>query len=143
MKTPERIRDTLIEALRKFRPYIQIDHVSFNDLQAFSLELKDTVGKSYTPNYMGQILTGYWEGSRKLQELMLQYLEHSASIGSRIRIKRKNQGLTLKELAERSGISFGYLSDLERGRQEPPLRTIRKIAKGLETDLQALLDGIE
>jgi transcriptional regulator with XRE-family HTH domain len=37
-----------------------------------------------------------------------------------IREKRQNRHITLSELAEKSGISTGYYSDIESGRRNPP-----------------------
>lgn len=60
-------------------------------------------------------------------------------IGMNIRIQRKKQQLTLKQLSEKIGISFGYLSDIERGRTQPSLPTARKIAETLQVPLYELL----
>jgi transcriptional regulator with XRE-family HTH domain len=52
-------------------------------------------------------------------------------IGSVIRHLRKQQGLTLKELSESSGMSVSHLSDLERGRTDSTVRSLLKIAEAL------------
>lgn len=44
---------------------------------------------------------------------------------------RKQQGLTLKALAEKTGLSVGYLSDIEVGRSSGTIETLQKIANGL------------
>jgi len=41
-----------------------------------------------------------------------------------LREKRKARHLTLSEMAEKSGISIGYYSDIEYGRRNPPDREI-------------------
>jgi len=41
-----------------------------------------------------------------------------------MREKRQQKQITLSELAERSGISTGYCSDIEYGRRKPPDREI-------------------
>lgn len=46
----------------------------------------------------------------------------------RIRIAR---GLTQEELAERSGFSQQYLSDLERGRRNPTIVSLWELAQAL------------
>lgn len=38
-----------------------------------------------------------------------------ADLGADLRKKRKKRGFSMKEVAERMGISMPYLSDLERG----------------------------
>jgi len=54
---------------------------------------------------------------------------------------RKAQGLTQEQVAERSGFSQQYLSDLERGRRNPTVITLYELAQALgvsHVDLVAL-----
>jgi transcriptional regulator with XRE-family HTH domain len=65
------------------------------------------------------------------------------AFGDRLREARLNQGLTLKQVSEISGISIAYLSDLERGvLTNPTLDTLRRLASALRLSLNDLL-GIE
>ena len=50
-------------------------------------------------------------------------------------------GLSLQQLAERSGVSAAMLSEVERGRKSPTLRVAAQIADGLEVAVSELLDG--
>lgn len=52
-------------------------------------------------------------------------------IGQRLRQIRKNLALSLTDLSERSGVSVGTLSQLERGMGRPSLRTIERISQAL------------
>ncbi|MBV9464798.1 MAG: cupin domain-containing protein [Solirubrobacterales bacterium] len=63
----------------------------------------------------------------------------SDSIGPRIRALREAQALSLRELAERSGVSAPMLSQVERGETSPTLQTASRIAAGLELRLSQLL----
>lgn len=45
---------------------------------------------------------------------------------------RKAKGWTQEGLAERSGLTQQYLSDLERGKRNPTIVTIYEIAQALE-----------
>jgi transcriptional regulator with XRE-family HTH domain len=56
---------------------------------------------------------------------------------------RKERGLTLKELAARSGLSISYISDLEHGRASPSLATLRELAAALGLSPADLLEGWE
>jgi transcriptional regulator with XRE-family HTH domain len=60
-------------------------------------------------------------------------------VGSRIRALREGMGLSLRELAERSGVSAPMLSQVERGETSPTLAVAAKIAAGLELSLSQLL----
>ncbi|MFW5683702.1 MAG: helix-turn-helix domain-containing protein [Spirochaetota bacterium] len=62
-------------------------------------------------------------------------------IGSNIQRIRKEQGLTLEVLAERSGVSKAMLSQIESDKVNPTVLTIWKIARGLEVELDAILKG--
>lgn len=52
-------------------------------------------------------------------------------LGSDIRAMRKARGLTLAGLAEASGRSVGFLSQVERGRKSPSVGTLQAIAEAL------------
>ena len=62
-------------------------------------------------------------------------------IGSNIQRIRKEQGLTLEGLAERSGVSKAMLSQIESDKVNPTVLTIWKIARGLDVELDAILKG--
>jgi transcriptional regulator with XRE-family HTH domain len=63
----------------------------------------------------------------------------SASVGPRIKALRDAMGLSLRDLAERSGVSAPMLSQVERGETSPTLAVAEKIAAGLELTLSQLL----
>lgn len=60
--------------------------------------------------------------------------------GDRLRRARNDQGFTLRDVSETSGISIAYLSDLERGvLVNPTLDKLRQLALALEVSLNELL----
>src|SRR3954462_9637124 len=59
--------------------------------------------------------------------------------GPRIHALRDAMGLSLRDLAERSGVSAPMLSQVERGETSPTLAVASKIASGLELSLSQLL----
>ena len=61
------------------------------------------------------------------------------SIGPRLHALRDAMGLSLRELAERSGVSAPMLSQVERGETSPTLSVAGRIASGLELSLSQLL----
>lgn len=63
-------------------------------------------------------------------------------LGSRVKELRKKRGLTLEELAERSGVSRAMISKLERGEKNPTLVVAAKLAEGFGVTLSQLV-GIE
>ena len=56
-----------------------------------------------------------------------------ARLGASIRRVRHARGLTLVSLAETTGLSHPFLSQLERGLAQPSLSSLRRIALALET----------
>ncbi len=60
-------------------------------------------------------------------------------LGPRIRALREGMSLSLRDLAERSGVSAPMLSQVERGETSPTLQVAGRIANGLELRLSQLL----
>jgi transcriptional regulator with XRE-family HTH domain len=65
--------------------------------------------------------------------------DRAAAVGPRIRALREAMGLSLRDLAERSGVSAPMLSQVERRETSPTLAVAVKIASGLELTLSQLL----
>jgi transcriptional regulator with XRE-family HTH domain len=61
------------------------------------------------------------------------------ALGPRIRALREAMELSLRDLAERSGVSAPMLSQVERGETSPTLQVAGRIAEGLELRLSQLL----
>lgn len=60
-------------------------------------------------------------------------------VGPRIRALREAMDYSLRELAQRSGVSAATLSQVERGESSPTLAVAARIAEGLELSLSQLL----
>jgi transcriptional regulator with XRE-family HTH domain len=60
-------------------------------------------------------------------------------VAARIRALREAMDLSLRDLAERSGVSAPMLSQVERGETSPTLAVANRIAAGLELSLSQLL----
>src|SRR4051812_49476683 len=63
----------------------------------------------------------------------------SVSIGARVRALRDAMQLSLRDLAERTGVSAPMLSQVERGETSPTLAVAARIANGLDLRLSQLL----
>src|ERR1700709_2236717 len=64
---------------------------------------------------------------------------HVRVLGELLRAQRQAAGLSLRELSERTEVSNAYLSQLERGLNEPSLSVLRAIAGALGVPLGTLL----
>ncbi|NLB21425.1 MAG: helix-turn-helix transcriptional regulator [Clostridium sp.] len=65
------------------------------------------------------------------------------TIGTNIRHYRKEKKMTQKDLGAIIGISNTYLSDLEVGRTNPSIKTLKRIATALEISYIELLQDTE
>jgi len=57
-----------------------------------------------------------------------------------LRTLRKQKGLSQEAFADEAGLHRTYVSDLERGRRNPSLEVIDKLAKALGVTAGELLD---
>ena len=65
----------------------------------------------------------------------------AVALGRRVRHLRKQAGLTLDQLAERTGVSGSHLSLVENARREPRLSLVQRIAEVLGVPVEDLLTG--
>jgi transcriptional regulator with XRE-family HTH domain len=63
----------------------------------------------------------------------------NGGVGARVRALREGMDLSLRDLAERSGVSAPMLSQVERGETSPTLTVAERIASGLDLTLSQLL----
>jgi XRE family transcriptional regulator, regulator of sulfur utilization len=70
---------------------------------------------------------------------LIDSMESQIHIGPRVRALREAMDLSLRDLAERSGVSAPMLSQVERGETSPTLSIASRIAAGLELRLSQLL----
>jgi len=75
----------------------------------------------------------------KTEEFATEAVAESAAVGMRVKALREAMDLSLRDLAERSGVSATMLSQVERGATSPTLAVASKIASGLDLSLSQLL----
>ncbi len=61
-------------------------------------------------------------------------------LGKAIKARRSMLRLSQEELAERCGFDRTYISMLERGKRNPSLLNLLKLARGLETSVSQLTE---
>lgn len=64
-------------------------------------------------------------------------------LGERIKIIRKERGMTLQNLADETGLSIAFISKVERGLTSPTFSAILEICKALQVDLIELAQPSE
>ncbi len=61
------------------------------------------------------------------------------NLARKVKQLREHQGLTQEGLAQKAGVSLGYIGRLEIGRHDPKLSTLVKLAKALKVKVTKLL----
>ena len=64
-------------------------------------------------------------------------------IGARIAKIRSKKGMTQEKLADKMGISSKYLSSIERGKENPTLKTFISMSEALNVDLGEFFINIQ
>ena len=60
-------------------------------------------------------------------------------VGLNLQALRRAKGLSQEELAHRSGIHQTYLSGVERGKRNPSVMVMSRIAEALDADVEDLV----
>lgn len=68
-------------------------------------------------------------------------MEHNIDIGKRIRELRKEYGLNQTDFAKPLGVSYGHISNLEKGKDMPSQSLIKLVAHEYNTSEEWLLEG--
>lgn len=66
-------------------------------------------------------------------------MELAQEVGERLRRLRQDGGLSLSELARRSGVGKGTLSELETGQRNPTLETLYALTTALKVPLSTVV----
>ncbi len=76
---------------------------------------------------------------------MIQYPENGRTVGVLVKQLRRQQQLTIKQLADKAGIDSATVSRVERGEQMPSIITAFQIAEGLNLSLYEFINklGVE
>lgn len=64
-------------------------------------------------------------------------------LGEKIKSIRKQKNMSLRELAQITGLSKTTLSDLENDAKNPSLETLQKVSKALEISIADLISATE
>jgi transcriptional regulator with XRE-family HTH domain len=64
-------------------------------------------------------------------------------IGVKIRQLREQQNFSLRKLAKITGLSHGFLCDIEHGRCNPSIKTLTIIASALRVKPESILSNLD
>ena len=69
-------------------------------------------------------------------------MDFLTQLGMRIRFLRNERKWSQEDLALEADINKNYLSDLERGKRNPTISILKRIAEALDISLSELIKGI-
>ncbi|MBB4687005.1 helix-turn-helix domain-containing protein [Amycolatopsis jiangsuensis] len=64
------------------------------------------------------------------------------TLGERVRERRHALGVSQEQLADRAGVHWTFVSQVERGLRNVNLHNLLKFAEGLDLDAGALIEGL-
>ena len=65
-----------------------------------------------------------------------------AALGHRVKELREGLGLSQQQLAEQADLDITYISGIERGRRNPGLNSLNRLARALKVSLPALVSDL-
>jgi CheY-like chemotaxis protein/DNA-binding XRE family transcriptional regulator len=100
----------------------------------------DYITKPFQVSHLQRVVTRCLEskGLLRLSEAALR-----EGLGTAIRERRKGLGLTLAQMAQRTGVSLGYLSQIELGKNSASIETLYRISLGLGVRLAELFQSVQ
>ena len=104
-------------------------------IESMKMEAVDYLKKPFNPEEFREVL----ERVRRKKGLLRSPEENlHRVIGETIRGLRKQRGLTLKQMARRTGLSVSLLSQIERAESSASISSLFKIASSLDVKIQSL-----
>src|SRR5262249_50206997 len=100
----------------------------------------DYLTKPFQVSHLQRIVTRCLEG-KGLLRMSEEALK--VSLGSAIRERRKALGLPLAQMAARTGVSLGYLSQIELGKNSASIETLYRISLGLGMKMSELFQTVQ
>jgi DNA-binding response OmpR family regulator len=100
----------------------------------------DYMQKPFQPMQLQRAVTRCLEskGLLRLSEAALR-----ESLGAAIRDRRKKLGLTLAQMAHRTNVSLGYLSQIELGKNSASIETLYRVCLGLGIKMSELFQTVQ
>jgi DNA-binding XRE family transcriptional regulator len=79
------------------------------------------------------------EANGEEEKLPSSFVKRMLAGENLIKLWREHRGLSSKELAERASISRGFISQIESGRREASITTLKKMAETLNVTVDDLI----
>jgi DNA-binding NtrC family response regulator len=137
--------EQVLEWIRDYQPDASIIVVTAypsidSALNCLRARTYDYLTKPFQINQLQRVITRCLEskGLLRLSEAALR-----ESLGAAIRERRKGLSLTLAQMAQRTGVSLGYLSQIELGKNSASIETLYRISLGLGIKMSDLFQSVQ
>jgi DNA-binding response OmpR family regulator len=137
--------ERVLEWLREHQPDASIIVVTGypsidSALSCLRARTYDYLTKPFQVAHLQRVVTRCLEskGLLRLSEAALR-----ESLGAAIRERRKGLGLTLAQMAQRTNVSLGYLSQIELGKNSASIETLYRISLGLGIKMADLFQTVQ
>jgi DNA-binding response OmpR family regulator len=137
--------EQVLEWVREFQPDASIIVVTAypsidSALNCLRARTQDYLTKPFQVNHLQRVVTRCLE-SKGLLRMSEEALRES--LGAVIRERRKALGLTLAQMAQRTNVSLGYLSQIELGKNSASIETLYRISLGLGVKIADLFQTVQ
>jgi DNA-binding response OmpR family regulator len=137
----EQVLDWLRETQPEASIIVVTGHPSIDSaLRCLRARTYDYLTKPFQVSDLQRVVHRCLEG-RGLLRLSEEALRES--LGAVIRERRKGLGLTLAQMAQRTGVSLGYLSQIELGKNSASIETLYRISLGLGIKIADLFQSVQ
>src|SRR5262249_36330761 len=137
--------EQVLEWIREHQPDASIIVVTAypsidSALNCLRARIYDYLTKPFQIAQLQRIVTRCLEskGLLRLSEAALR-----ESLGAAIRERRKALSLTLAQMAQRTGVSLGYLSQIELGKNSASIETLYRVSLGLGMKMCELFESVQ
>ena len=89
----------------------------------------------------GRATAAFTQDPHRVRDLSERNLE--VAIGRAVRAFRRQQGMTVADVAAATGLSIGMLSKIENGVTSPSLTTLQTLSHALQVPITAFFKGFE
>ena len=137
--------EQILESIREHQPDASIIVVTAypsieGALNCLRARTYDYLTKPFQITHLQRVVVRCLEskGLLRMSEAALREM-----LGSSIRERRKALGLTLAQMAQRTSVSLGYLSQIELGKNSASIETLYRISLGLGVKMAELFQTVQ
>lgn len=144
LKMPDIKGEDLLKQIKKVNSDISVIILTAYPSLSTALKTLKSNAVDYVkkPFKIGDLRQTIENALRSKMLLLEQEEELNLKIGMKLRELRKERGLTLKQLAERTNLSVSLISQIERAESSASISTLNKLATTLDLSLKEIFQQV-